>query len=86
MLLSIWSSGYCFTQTIPNAALSGALDSMFAGVFENDGPGGSVLIQRGETVLYKKSFGFADLGTHERFSEKTVSNLGSMISKHTIVR
>ena len=60
------------------AGLSAELDAVFAATMHEDGPGGSVLIQRGDKTLYRKSIGFANLGTRERFTEKTVANLGSI--------
>jgi len=64
------------SQTTPG--LAAELDSVFAVTMHEDGPGGSVLIQRGDKTLYRRSIGFADLRTRERFTEKTVANLGSI--------
>jgi CubicO group peptidase (beta-lactamase class C family) len=73
-VLLLWSS----SRSQTNTGLSAELDSAFAGVMHENGPGGSVLILSGGKTIYNKSFGFADLGTKERFSPKTVSNLGSI--------
>ncbi len=54
------------------------LDSAFSGIFKENEPGGSIFIQQGGKVLYEKSFGLADLRTKEKFTSKTVSNLGSI--------
>ena len=72
--LLLWGS----TRSQTKGGLAAELDSAFAGMMHENGPGGSVFIQSGDKTLYKKSFGLADLGTNERFTESTVSNLGSI--------
>ncbi|WP_228378129.1 serine hydrolase domain-containing protein [Chryseobacterium aquaticum] len=47
-------------------------------MFKENEPGGSIFIQQSDKVLYEKSFGLADLKTKEKFTSKTVSNLGSI--------
>ncbi|GAB0156413.1 hypothetical protein CHRYSEOSP005_16780 [Chryseobacterium sp. Alg-005] len=54
------------------------LDSAFSDIFRDNEPGGSIFIQQGEKVLYEKSYGLADLQTKEKFTSKTVSNIGSI--------
>ncbi|WP_027380205.1 serine hydrolase domain-containing protein [Chryseobacterium daeguense] len=54
------------------------LDSAFSEIFKENEPGGSIFIQQGDKVLYEKSYGLADLKTKEKFTSKTVSNLGSI--------
>lgn len=54
------------------------LDSAFSEVFKENEPGGSILIQQNDKILYENSFGLADLKTKEKFTSKTVSNLGSI--------
>ncbi|WP_223558326.1 serine hydrolase domain-containing protein [Chryseobacterium lathyri] len=58
--------------------LKSKLDSAFSQLFKADEPGGAILIQQGNKVLYENSFGLADLKTGEKFTSKTVSNLGSI--------
>ena len=45
---------------------------------DQNGPGESMLIQIGDSVVYRHSFGLADLKTGEKFTEHTVANLGSI--------
>jgi CubicO group peptidase (beta-lactamase class C family) len=54
------------------------LDSAFQEIFRDKEPGGSVFIQQGNKVLYKRSFGLADLQTGRRFTALTVANTGSI--------
>jgi len=54
------------------------LDSMLANEFRANEPGGSVLVQKGEKILFLKSYGLADLETGEKITGKTLFNLGSV--------
>jgi CubicO group peptidase (beta-lactamase class C family) len=60
------------------ALLRQKMDSLL--VYEKDanGPGESILVQKDDSVLYRHSFGLADLKTGEKFTERTVANLGSI--------
>jgi CubicO group peptidase (beta-lactamase class C family) len=78
ILLTLFSCLFCLAQTTNNKLLETKLDSAFAKLFKADAPGGSVFIQQGEKILYKKSFGLADLKTKEKFTSATVANLGSI--------
>lgn len=61
-----------------DAVLKDKLDASFSKLFKPNEPGGSIFIQQGNQVLYKKSFGLADLKTKEKFSNLTTANLGSI--------
>src|SRR5687768_17655705 len=78
ILLHLFVSGFCFSQTNTDQLLVKRLDSAFTDLFHPDEPGGTVFIQQGATILYQRSFGLADLKTREKFSENTLSNLGSI--------
>ena len=54
------------------------IDSLFRYETDQNGPGESILIQYHDKVLYRHSFGLADLKSKENFTERTVSNLGSI--------
>lgn len=54
------------------------LDSVLSAEFKPSDPGGSVLIRKGNKVLYSRSFGLADIKTKEKFTSKTISNVGSI--------
>ena len=58
--------------------LKADLDAELQKVFKQDEPGGSVYIEQDGKVLYKNSFGLADLNTKEKFTSKTISNTGSI--------
>lgn len=77
LFFSIIISCFCFGQNRDNL-LKIKLDSAFSEVFKENEPGGSIFIQQSDKVLYEKSFGLADLKTKEKFTSKTVSNLGSI--------
>lgn len=76
-LFFILISSYTFGQN-RDQLLKIKLDSAFAETFNENEPGGSVFIQQGGKVLYEKSFGLADLKTKQKFTPKTISNLGSI--------
>lgn len=73
--LSIHFTSYAQSR---DELLKSKLDSAFSELFKADEPGGSILIQQGNKILYENSFGLADLKTKEKFTSKTVSNLGSI--------
>lgn len=66
-----------FAQTDEHVLLNLALDSVFSGIKDNE-PGGSIFIQKGNQILYSKSFGLANLKTKEKFDETTISNTASI--------
>ena len=68
----------CLAQTNRDKNFSAAVDSMYAKYMRDDGPGGSLFVQCGKNILYQRSFGLADLTTKKKFTENTVSNLGSI--------
>lgn len=78
ILLTLISYIFCFSQTKNDKLLAIRLDSAFQNIFKENEPGGSVFIQQGNKILYEKSFGLADLKTKTKFTEKTISNLGSI--------
>ena len=54
------------------------LEALFAKEFVADGPGGSVLVQKGEEVFFLKNFGLADLSSKEKITEHSIFNTGSI--------
>jgi len=70
-------SCFCFSQN-QDQLLKIKLDSVFSELFKENDPGGSILIQQNDRTLYENSFGLADLKTKEKFTSRTVSNLGSI--------
>jgi len=54
------------------------LDSYFNGAFNLKGPGGAILIMKGEKVIFSKGYGLADLQTNESITPHTLFNTGSI--------
>ena len=54
------------------------LDSLFTSQIPEEGPGASVLIMKGDCLIFSKSYGLADLKTKEPISDKTLFNVGSI--------
>ncbi|WP_160139194.1 serine hydrolase domain-containing protein [Chryseobacterium sp. c4a] len=77
LFLFFFSTGFYLGQS-RDELLKTKLDSAFSNIFNANEPGGSILIQQGGKTLYENSFGLADLKTKEKFTTKTVSNLGSI--------
>src|SRR5689334_22532214 len=69
----------CTTQPkkVP-LSLAGKLDSLGASYLKTDGPGGAMLVAVGDSVLFAKGYGQADLGSHEEITTRTLFNLGSI--------
>jgi CubicO group peptidase (beta-lactamase class C family) len=59
-------------------ALPGQLDSLFSAQIKPGGPGVSVLIMKGDSTIFSKSYGLADLETKEPVTDKTLFNVGSI--------
>jgi CubicO group peptidase (beta-lactamase class C family) len=77
LLLIAWA--ICSGQQFGNDKLLVAkLDSTITREFNKNEPGGSVFIQKGNHVLYSRSFGLADIVSKKKFTDKTISNIGSI--------
>lgn len=53
-------------------------ETMLSEEFKSDQPGGSVLVKKGDSIVFLKSYGLADLETKEKITENTLFNLGSV--------
>ena len=62
------------------------LDSIFASRYGNDPrhPGGAVIIARGDTVLYERYFGTADMTTGEPIGDSTLFCIASVSKQFTV--
>lgn len=60
------------------STFSDEIDSLFSQEFKAEEPGACVLIRKGDSTLFLKSYGLADLVTKESISPKTLFNLGSI--------
>ncbi len=54
-----------------------SFDSIFSNTFGQDGPGGVVMVMAGDSLLYERAFGYADLDTREPITDSTTFNLSS---------
>ena len=55
-----------------------SMDQYMNSLFPADGPGGAVLIARGDSVLFSAGYGLADLVTKEKITTGTLFNVGSI--------
>jgi CubicO group peptidase (beta-lactamase class C family) len=67
-----------FSQMNNDQQLKQKLDSVFANIFNDSAPGGSIFIEQGDKILYSKSFGLSDLKKKTKYTPNTVQNLGSI--------
>lgn len=59
-------------------ARTAAIDAVFTAYFPAGEPGGAVLIMKGDSVVFSKGYGVADLATGEPITPATLFNLGSI--------
>ena len=78
ILLTLLFLPFAQGQQLTKKELGRRLDAVFQSRIKTHEPGGSFLIQKGNKVLYAKSFGLADLKTGEKFSANTLANVGSI--------
>lgn len=52
-------------------------DAVFNNVFKGDTPGAAVLVAKDGKIIYKKGFGYADIGNRVPFTADTKSRIGS---------
>lgn len=64
-------------QTLENDIAS-KLHELFRKEFKDSEPGGTILIKKGEQVIYEQQFGLANLDTKEKVTENTLFNTGSI--------
>jgi CubicO group peptidase (beta-lactamase class C family) len=67
----------CMTNQ-PQKKMFAELDSLVASGFQADEPGGAILIMKGDSTVYLRCFGQADLNTREDITRNTLFNLGSI--------
>ncbi|NLE36360.1 MAG: beta-lactamase family protein [Bacteroidales bacterium] len=60
-----------------------SLDSLLSAEFGAGEPGGALLVMKGDSVIYQRCFGLADMETREEITPNTLFNLGS-ISKTVV--
>jgi len=67
----------CSTKQSGKNMLAG-LDSLMTAEFRADEPGGALLVMKGDSIVYTKCVGLADLKTREEITQNTLFNLGSI--------
>jgi CubicO group peptidase (beta-lactamase class C family) len=78
ILLTFQGYFICSGHTKNDKLLACKLDSALREVFKDTEPGGSIFIQKGNKILYKRSFGLANIQTGRRFNARTLANTGSI--------
>lgn len=70
-----------------NADIINGLDSIFSARYGNDAnaPGGAVIVAHGDTVLYERYFGMADIVKKTPISDSTLFCLASVSKQFTVV-
>jgi CubicO group peptidase (beta-lactamase class C family) len=68
----------CAPKESGNQSISAALDIYFIKEFPPDEPGGAVLLIKGDSVIFSKGYGLANLETREVITPNTLFNLGSI--------
>jgi D-alanyl-D-alanine carboxypeptidase len=59
------------------------VDSLFRTIYKNDEPGVSIAIGEQEKVMFKNSYGIADMETRQKTSSSTKFNIGSLTKQFT---
>ncbi|HEV8538119.1 MAG TPA: serine hydrolase domain-containing protein [Bacteroidota bacterium] len=77
-LLTAGLSPWCRAQDFKDSLFQSRVDSLFSYETDENGPGESILIELHDKILYRRSFGLANLVTKAKFTETTVSNVGSI--------
>src|SRR5690606_25919348 len=54
------------------------LDSYFSINMPADEPGGAILIMKGDSIIFSKGYGLADLELKTKIDENTLFNIGSI--------
>lgn len=67
-------------------SMASALDSLFERRYDDaKAPGGAVIIAKGDSVIYERYFGVADMVTGECVSDSTLFNIASVSKQFTVV-
>lgn len=54
-------SSSCHGNDVADNNISAPVDSVFTSLFADDEPGAIVLVAKGDSILYERGFGLADL-------------------------
>ncbi|MFL1896151.1 serine hydrolase domain-containing protein [Aquimarina sp. 2-A2] len=67
----------CLAQTKKDS-IKFKIDTLLESEIEPSGPGGSILLKKGNEIMYLKNYGLANLETKEKITENTPFNTGSI--------
>lgn len=73
-----------FSQT-GLSGLSAEFDRICQEKFPTDGPGGAVLVAKGDQIIYQKAFGLADLENNKPLQPGMVFRIGSVTKQFTAI-
>lgn len=68
----------CAQKESGNQTIATELDGYFSKEFPSNEPGGAILLIKGDTTIFSKGYGLANLKTKEAITSKTLFNLGSI--------
>ena len=74
LALGLWAC----TEAPPSSNFSSELGALFQSELEENGPGGAVLVMKGDRTIFSKGYGLADLETGEKITPNTLFNTGSV--------
>ncbi len=67
-----------FACSSKNEKIAKKADQLFSAEFKGDEPGGAVLIMNGDSIIFEKGYGLADINTKEKITPATLFNTGSI--------
>ena len=74
-----------FSQTSSNKELEESINDVFESYTHYNRFIGSVLISKDDTIIYQKSFGYADIYNHKKNSKNTIFSIASVTKSLTAV-
>jgi len=72
-----------FAQSADTAKMQLQIDSLLETIYKNDAPGISISILQKGNVIFKNSYGLADLETKTNLNSTTNFNIGSLTKQFT---
>ncbi len=68
----------CSSEEKRHSNFTTKLDSLYTRTFPANEPGAAILVLKGNSILFAKGYGVADINTKEPISSKTLFNIGSI--------
>ncbi len=85
VLLAIAAALAACNVNTPSPVDTESLDSLMNARIAPDEPGAAVLVMHGDSIIFEKGYGLADLNTKAPIDENTFFNIASMSKKFTAV-